>query len=96
MKLKLENGTEYHVRFSHGTEAIVGNNKPIYTRQYTTASVSFPDSNQVTATAYCNPSDQFNKAKGRKLALARAIESLPRAERGQIWAAYFAATGGVK
>ena len=86
MLLKLESGSEYHVRFQHVRSW----------KHATIANVSYPDGNLVSSTAYCNPSDQFNKAKGRKLALARAIESLPRAERKQIWAAYFAAIGGIR
>ena len=88
MKLPISDGKELHARFEH--RQTCAHNK------ITTVRIS--SDNQIIAEgrAFCNPSDQFNKAKGRKLALARAIESLPRAERGQIWAAYFAATGGVK
>ena len=97
MLLKLESGTEYHVRFSHGFEAVVRDGETVYTRQYTRAEISKPQGHVFDeGEAHCNPSDQFNKAKGRKLALARAIESLPRAERKQIWAAYFAAVGGIR
>lgn len=88
MKLKLENGTEYHVRFRH----VRGESQShtLTTVQSENSALFLQD------LALCHPSDQFNKAKGRKLSLARAIEELPREERRQIWAAYFAATGGVK
>lgn len=39
--------------------------------------------------SYCNPVDQFNRQTGRKLALTRAIEELPREERAEVWRAYF-------
>ena len=90
MLLKLENGTEYHVRFQHAQN-------PLMTGCYTRAGISDSTGFIIReGRAFCNPSDQFNKAKGRKLSLARAIECLPRAERKQIWAAYFAAIGGIR
>lgn len=38
--------------------------------------------------SYCHPKDQFNKITGRKMALTRAIEDLPREERREIWEVY--------
>lgn len=38
---------------------------------------------------YCHSTDQFCRAIGRKIALQRAIEHLPREARTQIWKAYF-------
>lgn len=38
--------------------------------------------------AVCSLSDQFEKEKGRKVALARAIKPLPREVRACIWAGY--------
>lgn len=99
MKLKLENGTEYHARFQHGTEAVIGEAKPIYIRRFTRVSISTAIIGvilKLEGEAYCHPTDQFNKAKGRKLALARAIKDFHRTKREQIWKAYFAATGGPK
>lgn len=40
--------------------------------------------------AFCNATDQFNRAIGRRIALTRAIAHFPRAIRTQIWKAYFA------
>ena len=88
MLLKLESGQEYHVRFRHGRG--ITQNRTLATVQSENPALFLQD------LALCHPNDQFNKAKGRKLALARAIESLPRAERKQIWAAYFAAIGGIR
>lgn len=44
-----------------------------------------------TGVAYCHYKDQFNKEKGRKLALRRAVqEAFPRGpERVSVWDAYF-------
>lgn len=39
--------------------------------------------------AFCHPTDQFRRSTGRKVALARALKSLDRATRTQIWNAYF-------
>lgn len=40
--------------------------------------------------AACSELDNFSKEAGRKLALTRALRSLPRADRREIWARYFA------
>lgn len=39
--------------------------------------------------AFCASSDQFNRAKGRKVALARAIRQFPKETRKRIWNGYF-------
>ncbi len=45
-------------------------------------------------TAFCSVNDQFNKARGRKFALDRALRTgdvvIPRAERSKIWESYHA------
>lgn len=41
-----------------------------------------------TASAYCSENDQFNKATGRKVALKRAVQYLPKEERTKIWKEY--------
>jgi hypothetical protein len=38
--------------------------------------------------AYCSPNDTFDKVKGRKISLARALEGLDKATRAQVWAKY--------
>ena len=43
--------------------------------------------------AFLHPNDQYDKAKGRKIALKRAIAILPRANRALIWEAYGRFTG---
>ena len=43
--------------------------------------------------ARCSPGDKFCKEVGRKVALARAIRSLPREVRTSIWAAYHGRKG---
>ena len=39
--------------------------------------------------AICNPIDQFSKAKGRIHSLTKALETLPRDFRQEVWKAYF-------
>lgn len=43
--------------------------------------------------ATCSPKDNFEKNKGRKVALTKAIRKMPRDGRRQTWDAYFAARG---
>lgn len=38
---------------------------------------------------HCHPNDQFSKKAGRKIALGRALQSVPRELRQPIWEAYF-------
>ncbi len=40
-------------------------------------------------TSVCSPKDNFRKSKGRKLAVANAIQELPKEDRKKIWEAYF-------
>lgn len=67
----------------------------------TTCKVVIPDSVtgnistiHAIGVAFCNPADQFSYNQGRKLALARALQSFPRDERGAFWTAYYQARGG--
>ena len=39
--------------------------------------------------ADCSIHDQFSRAKGRKIALTRAIARFPKSVRRQVWEAYF-------
>lgn len=53
---------------------------------------TLPDSRSATllvgfGRADCSPSDKFDVAVGRKIALTRAIQSFPKEQRGVIWAA---------
>lgn len=45
-----------------------------------------------SGTAFCHPLDTFNKEKGRKLALAKALQMAgwDKSARIQVWAGYFA------
>lgn len=42
--------------------------------------------------AYCSENDIFDKAKGRKISLSRAIEGLSKELRTKIWAGYISTT----
>ena len=41
------------------------------------------------ASSGCSLSDNFNKAKGRRLALTRALQDFPKTIRRDIWRGYF-------
>lgn len=43
--------------------------------------------------SYCAPTDMFDRNRGRKIALSRAIKSLSRQLRAEIWQAYFKTIG---
>lgn len=89
MKLRTESGREIEIKFWHQLDKSMARWTECLARP-----LDFDT--DLWGLAECHPSDNFNKARGRKLALKRAIASLPREERGQIWKAYFAAIGGVK
>lgn len=56
-------------------------------RRHVTAVLINPDDGVTVGygESVCNESDNFNRAIGRKIALARAINHLPRGERSKIW-----------
>lgn len=43
----------------------------------------------MSATCYCSKKDIFDRAKGRKLALTRALGKMPREIRKLVWKQYF-------
>lgn len=59
----------------------------------TTAIVQFADGRNLLGKAWCHESDNPCKEVGRKLALQRAIEDLPREEREKVWQHYFSRKG---
>lgn len=74
----------YEIEFAYQRENYT--NKPIVT----TASVTLPDGKSTLfGQAVCHEFDNPVKEVGRKLALARAIASLPQAERKKVWKVYF-------
>jgi len=50
----------------------------------------------VVGTAFCTKNDNFVKATGRKVALRKAVASLPREQRVEIWSGYLAACKPVR
>lgn len=70
-------------------EHVCGPTKPC--KAVTTAFLRFPDDEVWIGNAWCSLDDQFNKERGRKIALARALQHSPdRSWRRQVWDAYFA------
>lgn len=45
-----------------------------------------------SGSAACSPKDNFSKARGRKIALARALKQFPKDFRTAFWEAYFGGT----
>jgi hypothetical protein len=54
----------------------------------TTCVVTLDGDRVLMGTATCHEEDQFCKRIGRRIALKRAIESLPKNERKKIWEIY--------
>lgn len=92
MYLKLEDGTEITLHFQHiingGMTFVNGHTGPC---QEKPCIVDITQS--ITGVAFLHPDDQYNKATGRKVALAGAIGRLPREQRTLIWKAYGKYTG---
>lgn len=73
------------IDFKYGYENRVGEElKPFQTF----CTIRLADGTTVWAGATCHEDDNFNKSKGRALALERALQSFPRAQRKEIWAKY--------
>lgn len=51
------------------------------------------NASEPSGVAFCSPKDSWNPAKGKKVALARALESakFTKEDRAEIWAAYLVA-----
>ena len=82
MKLYL-NGKTVELVFQHHVELLAG-------LEGTIAAFIDKDGNRLKeAYALRNPVDQYCKATGRKVALARLIKELPRGTRSQVWRAYW-------
>ena len=95
MKLKLADETEVEVRFYHVRDTI--------DPERTIAVVKLSETENLYGVAIKNPTDQFNKRIGRKIALTRALTrkitksdekvNLPKNYREMIWKAYGKYTG---
>jgi hypothetical protein len=72
---------KYHVKFWHGRG---------YGGMMTTCEID-PLAGGV---AHCSPKDQFDRNKGRKIAMMRALQAVPKADRQPFWDAYFSTRHG--
>lgn len=63
--------------------------RAVHARGFTTAKVSLGEDEVLFGTAFCSVKDVFNKEKGRKIALTKALSHLNRDFRREIWQAYF-------
>jgi hypothetical protein len=102
MRLILQNGQEYRIHFQHlhcDGLTIDEHEFDCHAPHWITTASAHADPCPTKerpcgalvseGIAYCSPVDHFNKSVGRKKALARAIKTLPREIRAQIWTAYF-------
>lgn len=85
-----EYGDYFDASFFHGVDERTG-------RQFTTVEL-FPSNPPLDyvdpfGRADCAFGDNFSKAQGRKIALRRAIQFMPRELRRQIWNEYWRAIG---
>ena len=78
------NDQEYRVRFRHEVKKFVNEHRLVC--------CTINDGEEEYA--LCNPKDQFCKATGRKIALARALKNMnfDKPSRRQFWAEYFRLT----
>ncbi len=92
MKIQLDDNREVDVRFRYTTEQRM-RNRGEYTPIVTKCVVTMPTLDGTTASfegeALCAPEDQFEYAKGRRIALAEALRLLPRAARKALWERLF-------
>lgn len=83
-------GKGYQVKFVHfGPPLGLLNDVPW--QRATGCFLTIPGGDLLVGTASCSKKDRFVRAKGRELALARALKNLPKDERKLVWHLYFAA-----
>lgn len=83
-------GKSYHLQFVYGIEPVDKQHSGGKVDCRTIQAI-FVDSGDViiwTGKATCSPTDRFERAIGRKIALQRAIAELPRETRRSIWIQY--------
>lgn len=92
IKVKIENAPEIRIGFRYEEKKILlGKPKVLTQVTATQAFVKCADRVDV-GTVYCSPTDQFEKAEGRKRALKRALVCWSRPVRRHIWNALWEAT----
>lgn len=86
--IKVETGINtLEIRFRYDVLPYKGNTYD--PRRVVQCSVSVGDFTKFPGVAICRPPDIFSKAKGRKIALKKAINGFNRPTRTLIWKAYF-------
>jgi len=85
MKIETSIGT-LKIRWKHSQEnGMLG---PVPIKGLSQCSVLLEDMNIGVGVAGCSVRDVFSKEAGRRVSLKRAIETLPRPVRAEIWAGY--------
>lgn len=97
MKIKLESGVEYSVKWRHeNTTNETGNKYPSFTECF----IENLTNNEIKgeAKAILSPTDNFNKDKGRKISMKRAMKivGLAKPTRKLFWSKYFEMTNNHK
>jgi hypothetical protein len=96
------NGQTVETTFSYERDD-VGNNPAFYyshdgqlllTKGVTICKLNFEDGSTIVGKAFCGMKDTFNANKGRKVALMKALQSIPRSDRAQFWNEYFSVRHG--
>jgi hypothetical protein len=79
----------YKISFYYDRDHIVGVTKGKGIPVGTHAEVVTPLGEVLVGSAWCHEEDNPVKEVGRKIALTRAVESLPFEERRKVWITYF-------
>lgn len=84
-------GQEWRVRFAYlpRRDAVKGRGGPVCTL----CKIQPAEGEMLFGTTKCAPGDKPSFETGRKLALARALKSMPKEFRGMVWAAYLGRKG---
>jgi len=89
--VKTSKGPEYKISFKHNLGGGWVRSRDEFAREITECFLLDDDQEPLgMGLAHCSFDDVFSYEIGRRISLTRAIEGLPRDERKEIWAAYWA------
>jgi len=83
----LVRGKEYKLWFEH---SFFDEDDPVQLKGITDCFISLGEECVSAGAALCSLGDNFVKATGRKIALARALKPFSREDRKEVWDQYFA------
>lgn len=93
LRLKAQ-GKDVRVGFYHAAKSplvLSGSRGKTICKGFTTCRISVEQDNPevMFGTAFCSDRDVFNKEKGRKVSLTKALSFYPKEFRREIWEGYF-------